>query len=75
MIKKKAVTVREKPARGRCRDCIHAHLMQSSRENPVIALCDINKERWVASMEPTCKRFEQRSTEEEIHPMIHLSKH
>lgn len=59
---------------GKCYDCNSAYLMQSHKHNPIIALCQITKERWVASMDPRCGRFSQRVGEAEIHPMIHLCK-
>ena len=66
---------KEKPKRGKCYDCRHAYLMQSSPFNPIVAQCDVNKERWVASMEPNCLSFDDRTGEAEIHPMIHLTKY
>ena len=58
-----------------CYDCLHAYLRRSSPHNPVIAECKVNNERWVASMEPDCRSFDERHGEAEIHPMIHLTKY
>ena len=59
---------------GKCYDCKNAYLMQSHKYNPIISLCQITKERWVASMDPRCGKFSKRIGEAEIHPMIHLCK-
>lgn len=65
---------REEPKYGKCYDCKHAYLMQSQKYNPVVALCQRTKERWVASMDPRCGKFERRMGEAVINPMIHLCK-
>ena len=62
----------EEPKYGKCYDCRHAYLMQSQKYNPVVALCQRTKERWVASMDPRCGNFEKRTEEAVINPMIHL---
>lgn len=64
----------EQPKNGVCYECANAYLMKSQVYNPVVALCEITKERWVASMNPLCGKFSQRIGEAEIHPMIHLCK-
>lgn len=60
----------------KCRDCKFAYLMQSSKENPVIALCKRDTDGWrdarreVANLPKLCDMFEQRYTPEIINPMI-----
>jgi hypothetical protein len=50
--------------------------MQSSKENPVIALCKRDTDGWrdarreVANLPKLCDMFEQRFTPEIINPMI-----
>ena len=73
---KKTVTTRiNEPKKGKCLDCKNAYLMQSLPCNPIVSECTITKERWVASMEPDCGRFEHRKAEAVIHPMIYLNRH
>ena len=72
--KTKTKSKEEEPKHGKCYDCKNAYLMQSYPYNPIIALCEITKERWVASMDPNCGLFGKRVGEAEIHPMIHLCK-
>ncbi len=64
---------KEEPKNGVCRQCARAYLMQSAPYNPVVAECERTKERWVASMNPGCGVFVQRTGEEIIHPMKHLN--
>lgn len=71
MARKKKTTIE-----GRCYDCANAYLMQSIKENPVIAECRCTGERWVASMKPDCGgKFVRRIEEAVIHPMIYKNKH
>ena len=65
----------DKERKGRCMDCANAYLMRSEPRNPVVAKCELTNERWVASMEPDCGRFEYRKAEAVIHPMIYLNRH
>lgn len=71
----KKSTTKEKPQKGKCIDCKNAYLMRSEPCNPIVARCDLTNERWVASMEPDCGRFERRKDGMTIHPMIYLNRH
>jgi hypothetical protein len=64
----------DKPKNGICYECIKAYLMQSLPCNPIVAECEEDGERWVASMNPKCGKFSERIGEPEIHPMKHLIK-
>lgn len=56
---------------GTCYECQHAYLMQSRKENPIVAECEINHERQVARMnECSISMFKRNNGEKIIHPMI-----
>lgn len=71
VVKKKAPKVESKDIT--CMRCSNAYLMQSSKENPIVAECTKTKERFVARS-PHCKKcfFEERKEEAIIHEMIFL---
>lgn len=54
-----------------CLNCVHAYLMQSSANNPIVSECKLTKDREVASMFVCTNGFESLSERTpEIHEMI-----
>lgn len=54
-----------------CLNCVHAYLMQSSHNNPIVSECKLTKDRQVASMFVCTNGFEALSGRTpEIHEMI-----
>ncbi len=70
-----ATTTSSRCKTGKCVECAHAYVMSDHQpRNPLISICDRNKERYSQGHIYQINGFEPRKGELVIHEMIYLNR-